>query len=423
MNPLPLHGFRVIELAEGWAGPFAAEILAFLGAEVIKVEAIQRMDHTRGPLIAAEGLDSYPRKGAPKRPYDLNAPFVSTNRNKLSATIDLGSKQGLDAFYRLVEVSDVVHTNMVTGVPEKLGVGYSQLRGIRPDLVYTSVSGFGVTGPYRNRVTMGGAMDGFAGYSWLRHYPDSTPDTASYSTHTDTVTAVTAAMAAVMGLYRRTLTGQGLFLEIAGVEASITHIGELILDLCLNGRVPNSVGNGNRDEAPHGAYPCTGEDVWIAISISTDENWTRLVEALGAPPSLSKKSWSRNEGRVAHRQAVDAALGAVTSGLDGPSLMRRLQAARVPAGIVRTQHEIFHDEQFRGRGLFQNVQLGDQGLWELTTSPWLFDGQRMGVRLPPPSLGNHNEYTFSELLGFSRNLVKTLRAEHVIGEEPLAFDL
>ena len=103
--------------------------------------------------------------------------------------------------------------------------------------------------------------------------------------------------------------------------------------------------------------------------------------------------------------------------------MRRLQAARVPAGIVRTQHEIFHDEQFRGRGLFQNVQLGDQGLWELTTSPWLFDGQRMGVRLPPPSLGNHNEYTFSELLGFSRNLVKTLRAEHVIGEEPLAFDL
>ncbi len=423
MGGPPLTGFRVLELAEGWAGPFAAEILGFLGAEVIKVEAIQRMDHTRGPIVAPPGLDSYPGKRSPERPYDVNAAFVGANRNKRSATIDLGNARGLDAFYRLVEVSDVVHTNMVTGVPEKLGVGYEQLRQVRPDLVYTSVSGFGVTGPYRHRVTMGGAMDGFAGFSWLRHYPDSTPDTASYSTHTDTVTAITAAMAAVMGLYKRAGDGKGLFLEISGVEASIAHLGEIIVDLAMNGRSAVSVGNAKRDEVPHGAYRCRGDDSWIAVSISSDDAWERLVEALGRPAPLAAARWARNAGRAADREAVDAALGAAVADEDGPALMRRLQAAGVPAGIVRTQREMFEDEHFRERGLFQDVDLGPHGVWPLPTSPWIYDGQRMEVREPPPPLGKHNDYAFSELLGLDRAAVDVLRAERVIGEEPLTFEL
>jgi crotonobetainyl-CoA:carnitine CoA-transferase CaiB-like acyl-CoA transferase len=197
---LPLAGLRVLELAEGWAGPMTGMWLGDLGAEVIKVEAMQRFDHARGPVEVPDGLPSYPGSEAGTRPYDVNSAYVQANRNKLGITIDLSRPQGVVLFKRLVAISDVVLTNMVTGVPEKMGIGYEDLREVRPDLIMLTCSGYGASGPYATRVTMGGAMDGIAGYTWLRHYPDQKPDTVNYSMHTDVVTGQCNAMAVLMAM-------------------------------------------------------------------------------------------------------------------------------------------------------------------------------------------------------------------------------
>ena len=240
--PLPLSGVRVLELAEGWAGPQTGMWLGDMGAEVIKVEAMQRFDHARGPVSPPDGLASYPNKTGGPRPYDVNAPYVQGNRNKLSITIDLARPKGVGIFKRLVPLADVVFTNMVTGVPEKMGIGYEVLSKLRSDLIMLMISGYGTSGPYARRVTMGGAMDGIAGYTWLRHYPDQTPDTVNYSMHTDVVTGQNNAMAVLMALYQRNRTGEGQLIESSGVEASLHQIHGSLMDYAMNGRIQTSRG-------------------------------------------------------------------------------------------------------------------------------------------------------------------------------------
>src|SRR5262245_16086452 len=273
---LPLAGVRVLELAEGWAGPMTGMWLADLGAEVIKVEAVQRFDHARGPIEVPEGLPGYPGRRSGPRPYDVATPYVTANRNKLDVTLDLSRPRGVALFKRLVALSDVVATNMVTGVPEKMGIGYAELVKARPDLVMLTCSGYGASGPYARRVTMGGAMDGIAGYTGLRHYPDRTPDTVNYSTHTDVVTGLSNALAILLALHHRARTGEGQWVEVSGVEASLHHVPEALVDFALNGRTRSSRGNQHPSLAPHGVYPCAGTDRWIALAARSDREWRAL---------------------------------------------------------------------------------------------------------------------------------------------------
>jgi len=274
---LPLAGIRVLELAEGWAGPMTGMWLGDLGAEVIKVEAVQRFDHARGPVEVPPSLAGfYPRREPGETPWNVNSGYVQANRNKLGMTLDLSRPKGVELFKRLVAVSDVVVTNMVTGVPEKMGIGYEVLSKIRPDLVMLSCSGFGLTGPYAKRVTMGGAMDGIAGYGALRHYPDQAPDTVNYSTRTDVVTGMTNAVAILTALAERERTGRGQQVEVSGVEASLHHIPEALMEYSLSGRVRRAAGNDHPWMAPHGVFPCAGEDRWIAISVHREEQWAAL---------------------------------------------------------------------------------------------------------------------------------------------------
>ncbi len=208
MSRLPLQGLRVLELAEGWAGPMSAMHLGDMGAEVIKIEAIQRMDHSRGPVVAPPGLPTYPNRDPGPRPYNVSGPYMVANRNKIDISLDMSRPAGVEVFKKLVRVSDIVVTNMVTGVPEKMGIGYNELRKVRRDIVMLAASGYGADGPYATRVTMAGAMDGIAGYMWLRNYSDQTPDTTVYNVRTDVVTGLTNALGGLVGLYYRKQAGQ-----------------------------------------------------------------------------------------------------------------------------------------------------------------------------------------------------------------------
>jgi crotonobetainyl-CoA:carnitine CoA-transferase CaiB-like acyl-CoA transferase len=421
---LPLAGLRVLELAEGWAGPMTGMWLGDLGAEVIKVEAVQRFDHARGPVDVPPSLASfYPRREPGPRPYDVNSGYVQANRNKLGMTLDLSRPKGVELFKRLVAVSDVVVTNMVTGVPEKMGIGWDVLRAIRPELVMLSCSGFGLTGPYATRVTMGGAMDGIAGYGALRHYPDQAPDTVNYSTHTDVVTGLTNAVAILAALAARERTGEGQQVEVSGVEASLHHVPEALMDYALTGRIRTAAGNEHPCMAPHGVYPCAGDDRWLALSVATEAQWLALREAMGRPDWSLDPRFDDLAGRRRHRAELDERLRAWTRTHDPIALMASLQRRGIPAAAVHDAADHARDPHFQARGFHQPTELPGYGTFPLPTSPWLLDGERLGVRLPSPRLGEHDDFVYARLLGLSTAEIEALRREHYLGDVPLSHAL
>ncbi|MEZ4331884.1 MAG: CoA transferase [Myxococcota bacterium] len=423
-DALPLAGIRVLELAEGWAGPMTGMWLGDLGAEVIKLEAVQRFDHARGPVDVPPSLAAfYPRRDPGPRPWDVNSGFVQANRNKLGMTLDLSRPKGVELFKRLVEVSDVVVTNMVTGVPEKMGIGWEVLSKIRPDLVMLCCSGFGLTGPYAKRVTMGGAMDGIAGYGALRHYPDQAPDTVNYSTRTDVVTGMTNAVALLAALAQRERTGRGQLVEVSGVEASLHHVPEALMDHAIAGRVRRAAGNDHPRMAPHGVYPCAGEDRWIAISVWDDAQWRALCAEMDAPELAGDPLLADVDGRRRARAALDARIAAWTRGHDPIALMGRLQKRGVPAAAVHDAADHARDPHWQARGFHRPTELPGYGTFPLPTSPWLLDGVRLGVRLPPPRLGEHDGAIYAKLLGLTPEEIEALRRERYLGDVPLSHEL
>jgi crotonobetainyl-CoA:carnitine CoA-transferase CaiB-like acyl-CoA transferase len=414
----------VLELAEGWAGPMTGMWLGDLGAEVIKVEAIQRFDHARGPVDVPESLSIfYPDKQAGPRPYDVNSAYVQANRNKLGMTLDLSRAEGVELFKRLVSISDVVVTNMVTGVPEKMGIGYDVLSKLRPDLIMLSCSGYGMTGPYAKRVTMGGAMDGIAGYGALRHYPDEAPDTVNYSTHTDVVTGMTNAVAILTAIHHRQQTGEGQQVEVSGVEASLHHVPEALMDYSINGRVRLPAGNDHPDMAPHGVYPCEGEDRWIAISVYDDAQWTALKDVMQNPEWARDDRFGDPDARRRHRSEIDRRLEEWTRTQDANAAMGMLQKRGVPAASVHDAADHARDPHWIERGVYQSTLLEGYGEYPLQASPWILDGERLGVRLPPPRLGQHDDLIYSHLLGMTDSEIENLRREEFIGSEPLGREL
>ncbi len=420
---LPLEGVRVLELAEGWAGPMTGMWLGDLGAEVIKVEAMQRFDHARGPVEVPDGLPSYPGAVGGPRPYDVNSAYVQANRNKRGITIDLSRPEGVALFKRLVALSDVVVTNMVTGVPEKMGIGYEVLREVRPDLIMLTCSGYGATGPYATRVTMGGAMDGIAGYTWLRHYPDRTPDTVNYSMHTDVVAGMANAMAVLIAISQRLRTGRGQRVETSGVESCLHQIPAALMDFAINGRAQGARGNAHPRMSPHGVYPCAGQDRWVAIAVTDDDRWRALRAAVGDPAWARDARFDAAEGRVRHRAELDAALGEHTRTRDAIELMGELQQRGVAAAAVHDAAEHASDPHWRARGMYQTTELPGYGSFPLLTSPWIVDGRRLGVRLPPPPLGAHNREVLGGLLGLTDSELAALADQELIGDAPLHHEL
>ncbi|MBI3954114.1 MAG: CoA transferase [Chloroflexi bacterium] len=422
-NKLPLEGIRVLELAEGWAGPWSPTLLADLGAEVIKIEAIQRLDNTRGPAQPPPGTPSYPNKSPGPRPWNICLTFIVCSRNKLSATLDLSRPLGLTLFKELVRLSDVVCTNMVTGVPEKLGISYARLREVKPDIVMLASCGFGATGPYATHVSMGGSMDAAAGHLWLRNYPDADPTEVSHSTHLDSVNSVTGAFAVLTALFRLRKVGKGQFIDTSGCETFMPHVGEAIMDYTMNGQVHQPMGNAHSAMAPHGCYRCAGEDRWVAISVATEKEWRALCQAMGRPALAADPRFADRESRCRNRAELDRLVESWTREIDHYEAMRRLEEVGVPAGAVLDNSEVYRDPHFSTRGFFQPVEHPDMGTYPLPGVIWKMTRTPGSIRLRPPTLGEHNEYVFKGLLSLSDSRYAQLDREQYIGTVPLVRPL
>ncbi|MBI4300295.1 MAG: CoA transferase, partial [Chloroflexi bacterium] len=243
MGSLPLEGIRVVELGEAWAGPYGGTLLGDMGAEVIKVESIQRVPITRSPLRPAPGAIGYVGDEPGDRPWERFDSYNSANRNKMGITLDLTRPKGLTLLKRLVALSDIVIENYAAGQVQKLGIDYPALRAVKPDIIMISMPGFGVEGPYKGFVTLGDSIDAVAGHTALRGYPDEDLSQSSNILHPDAVAAVTAVFAVLTALNFRLRTGEGQFIDMSQAESVMPHLGAAIMDYTMNGRVQSSLGN------------------------------------------------------------------------------------------------------------------------------------------------------------------------------------
>ena len=424
--PLPLEGVRVLDLGVVLAGTFGTQMLADLGAEVIRVESIQYFaPSTRGwrarPTVeevrrAPAISGGYPNREPGERPWNRFPWFNTTARNKLGMTVDLRKPEGRDILRRLVARSDVLVTNVAPGTMEELGVGYEALAAVNERLIYIEATSFGSSGPNRDYRAYGTQVEGFAGHDLLRKYPDREVTSNGWVVTADAAGAMAIALAAQIALYARERTGVGQYVDVSLTENFLGLIGTTILDYTVNGRIDESIGN-RHFTALQGCYPCEGDDRWLVLTIADDRGWAGLVRVLGDPEWASEPRFATVHGRRRHHDEIDERIAAWTRVTDRDDAVARLRAEGVTAGPVLDDADAYADPHLAERGYFVEMTQEDVGTYSYPGMPYRFARAELSVRRPPVRLGEHNHEIYRELLGVGEEEYRRLEADGHIGTE------
>ncbi|MEE8442841.1 MAG: CoA transferase [Dehalococcoidia bacterium] len=415
MVSLPLAGIRVIEMTEVWAGPMGTSLLGDLGAEVIRVESFPRASTTRPPVVPPSRRGFIETKEAMERPWDASATHNMANRNKLGIAMDLRSTEGLAAFLDLARVCDVVVEGYSAGSMERLGIHYEAVRKLRPDIIFLSMPGWGVQGPYRGYVTLGSGLDAYTGHWGLRCYPDSDPTEAVSIFHADAIAALAVAFAVISALRYRNLTGKGQWIDLSQAEAFLPNLARPIMDYSMNNRIATSVGNRSSTRAPQGVYQCRGEDQWIAISVRDDADWEALCHVTGDGEAARDPRFGDVLSRLKHQDELDIVIARWTSQQDKFEAMHALQEAGVPAGAVLDDANLLENPHLLSRDFFQALDHPVAGTHQHPGYLWRISDTQKDIRLPPNTLGQDNHHVFQDLLGRSPEDVEALYGAGVIG--------
>ena len=376
----PLKGVRVADFSRVWAGPFATRYLADLGAEVIRIETSEYLD------LGRLRVDSGPT-------------FPETNRGKLGVTLNFRHPRGLDLARRLVAVSDVVIENFAAGVIERRGLGYEDLKEVRPDVVMLSMPGYGNIGPYSAHAAYGQNLMAYSGLSLLWGHPDSPLEARPKVHYADFMSAAIGGSAVLAALEYRSRTGHGQYIELAQAESLASTMGVAHLDYLVNGRTWRPNGNRSPNAAPSGCYPCRGDDQWCVISCLTGDQWTSLCGEMGNPSWAQDPAFGSLEARIEHHDELDERLGQWTSQYTPYQVMRRLQRAEVPAGVVQSGEQLYHDHHLRSRGYVVESDHGGRGRMEHPGSTVRLSDTPGRIESGGPELGQHNYHVFGDLLG------------------------
>ncbi len=410
----PLDGIRVLDF--GWVavGPVIGSLLAEMGAEVIKIESSRRLDYCRllppTPPVRREQPD-----GTPVAPdLDMVSMFHNYNRGKLGITVDLRHPGAPALLRRLVARSDVVLENFSPGVLRRIGLHYEALREVRPDLVMISCSAAGQDGPWSELKTFAPSLSSLAGLEVLIGYPGERVLGALAYGYADPSNAHHGALAVLAALWHRQRTGQGQYIDMSQLEATVGLTVEPLMDWFMNGRVWGRQGNDHLSMAPHGHYPCRGDDAWVSIAVEDDRAWTRLVAALGDVPWAREPRFATLAGRRAHLAELDARLAEWTRERTGWEATEILQRAGVAAFPVYGLDEQAADPHFQARGLMARPEHPRIGPMQVYAHPIKLGATPGSVTATAPMLGEHNDHVFRELLGLSAVEIERLRAEGVI---------
>jgi crotonobetainyl-CoA:carnitine CoA-transferase CaiB-like acyl-CoA transferase len=414
---LPLQGLRVLDFTQAWAGPMSARSLAFLGAEVIKIENGARLDSWRGPAVGVNDPAAYPDRLGGERPYDRNALFNTQNHDKKSICLDLKSPSGQDIARRLAAKCDVVLANFSPHALTKLGLGYEALSRDNPKLVMVEMPAFGNDGPWSSHVGMGKTMEAAAGMASLIGYGDGEP-VLTGPAYLDPIGGLHGAAAVLTALAERNRTGLGQYVEVAQVEAAMHWIGEYILQTGRTGEVFRADGNRRPDMAPHDAFPCAGDDQWMVIACPDDETWPRLVAVTGVS-DLADAKFSTLAGRLAHAAEVKASLRAWTHGRNKHEATDLLQAAGVPAAPVNSGADVWRDPFLRSRGFIHELAHPAAGTAEYPGLAYRLSLTPGAVRSPAPCFAEHTQEVLGGLLGLSRAEIDALVEAGAVLQQPV----
>jgi crotonobetainyl-CoA:carnitine CoA-transferase CaiB-like acyl-CoA transferase len=400
MDGKPLTGVRVLDAATFIAAPYTASILGEFGAEVIKVERPGQGDPMR-------------RFGTPSGRPDSTLLWLSEGRNKKSVTIDLGSAEGAGLFRRLAAVSDVVCENFRPGTMEKWGLGWEELSAANPGLVMLRVSGYGQTGPYKDRPGFARIAHAFGGLSHLAGMPGGPPVTPGSTSIGDYMSGLYGAVGVLLALRQRDQSGRGQVIDVALYESVFRVLDEIAPAYAKEGKVRGPEGAGTLNACPHGHFQC-GDGSWIAIACTTDKMFERLARAMDRPELASPDRYGEQSKRLAGRDEVERLVAKWTGSMERDRLMEICLAHEVPAGPLNTIADIFADPHFEARSNL--AEITEDGLGPVVVPSVLprLSETPGGIATLGPSLGNATDDVLASLLGLGDADITRLRKAKVI---------
>jgi crotonobetainyl-CoA:carnitine CoA-transferase CaiB-like acyl-CoA transferase len=391
---MPMKVFEGIKVAEfAWivVGPSASLYLAEHGATVIKIESHKRLDTMRGTSPFVNNIFS----------PDASMAFGRPNANKLSVTLDLQNPEGRKLAWKLIQWADIVTESFSPGNMEKWGLDYASIRKVKPEIIYMSSSMQGRGGPHSAYAGYGMNAVNLCGFSEVSGWPDRKP-AAPHGAYTDYVNARFLALALIAALDYRARTGKGQYIEQSQFETALHFFSPPLMDYQINGRIIKRDGNRVPQAAPHGLFPCRGEDRWVAIEVLNEDHWRRFCRATGQTELIDNPEFDSLGSRKKHEDALEQLVSAWTCQYTAEAVQDILQKAGVPAHMVAKHADVFTDPQLQHRRHFVSLDQAVMGRQKFEPqSAFILSKTPREITTPSPCLGEHNEYVFKNILKMS----------------------
>ncbi|GAA5236891.1 CoA transferase [Verticiella sediminum] len=417
---LPLEGVRVLDMATVIAMPYMAALLSDLGAEVIKIESPRKLDPTRQGVLTTY-LDNDTRVDAINR----SGMFQVVNRGKRSVVLDMGQDEGRRVFRELAARSDIVIDNFTPRVMSGWGLDMDELLRINPRLIRLSNTGYGSTGPWRNFPSQGTTLEVTMGIASYTGYRGDKPWKVGQS-YPDFLACWTGLAALFAALRHARATGQGQWIDLGMYQVGVAMIPEALLQYQIDGTEPERIGNEDAQHVPSDAYPCAGDDRWVALTVETDAQWRALAQLMAADGTAVPAGLDDAEARRARRDEVNALVAGWLRGQDGHAVMHRLQAAGIASGPVLNNRDLLLDPHLAARGFHERVALPEpMGVRPIMGRPWKLAERAVRIRKPAPRYGEDGRAVMREVLGMDEAAIDALFEAGVLctgPKSPKPFD-
>ncbi|MBK7950843.1 MAG: CoA transferase [Deltaproteobacteria bacterium] len=389
-----LAGLRVVEFGTGLAAPWIGRILAWAGADVIKIESHAHPDVPR--LFVAP---RHPEQGTQP---ECSPWFTDWSAGKRFVALDLRKPEGAELARRIVDRSDAVIANYSTGVLDKLGVGYAALSARNPGLVMLESNGYGESGPFAKYVTWGPNIEALSGLGSFSGFPHR-ECTISHFAYPDPLSALHGLVALMAGLRERGRSGRGQVIHMSQFETAVAAIGPLLLESALTGQEPPRLGNGERDRAPYGCFPCRGDDRWCVIGVEDEADWRRLCAEMGEPAWTHDARFATMAARVVHAAELEAKIADWTREQDDYAVMERCQRAGLAAGVVQSAEDLYRrDPQLAARNFFETIPHFKRGTVHASGIPLGLTATPGRTPFSGSSIGHDNEAVLREVAGLTQ---------------------
>lgn len=402
MPGMGLEGLSVVDFTWNITGPLTVKALADYGAEVIRIEGRSRPDLSRLQRPFKDDTPGVNRSGL----------FNQWNTGKLGVALDLAHPKGVEVAKRFVAWADVVVESFAGGSMRKMGLGYDELRKVKPDIIMLSTCMQGQTGPHASHPGYGFFLTPLSGFTQITGWPDREP--VWLGPYTDYVGPPLHTLAILAALDYRRRTGKGQYLDMSQYETAAHFMAPLLLDCAVNRRVADRMGNQHIAVAPHGAYRCRGEGRWCAIAVFTDEEWLSFCAVIGNPAWMKAPRFGTFSARKENEEELGRLIEEWTCTHSAEEVMNLMQAGGVAAGVVETAEDMLeHDPQLKHRRFFRELDHPEVGKHRVPGPPYVLSRSPSNVKRAP-LLGEHNEYALKEILGMSDDEIAELVIEGVI---------